>query len=410
MRIAMLTNNYKPYMGGVPVSIEHLAQALRAQGHEVYIFAPTYKNQVDEEYVIRYPSFPFSIAKAPIPNVFSSIFEEKIIGLGIDVIHVHHPALVGNVALRMKKKYGIPVVFTYHTRVEAYLHYVKPIEWLEHATGIIKRYMRWFCNQCDMIAAPTDGIRDYLVNHGVKTPIEVLPTGVKEESFYPKTEQVQEIRRRYKGEANYLLCSVSRLAKEKNIDFQLEGLKLLKEKLKGEGKSFRYLLIGDGPEQEQLKKKIKEMDLENEVILTGRVENEYIASYQKACDAFLFSSKSETQGIVILEAMAAGNPVIAVDASGVKDIVENGVNGYLTKEEPLEWANQIATVLLDELHQTQLSYGAYITATKYSENQIAQKAAEAYNKTVCYRHFQVEEPTWQFERVWMRGKAYLWNH
>ena len=410
MRIAMLTNNYKPYMGGVPVSIEHLAQALRAQGHEVYIFAPTYKNQVDEEYVIRYPSFPFSIAKAPIPNVFSSIFEEKIIGLGIDVIHVHHPALVGNVALRMKKMYGIPVVFTYHTRVEAYLHYVKPIEWLEHATGIIKRYMRWFCNQCDMIAAPTDGIRDYLVNHGVKTPIEVLPTGVKEESFYPKTEQVQEIRRRYKGEANYLLCSVSRLAKEKNIDFQLKGLKHLKEELKGKGKNYRYLLIGDGPEQGHLKKKIKEMDLENEVILTGRVENEYIASYQKACDAFLFSSKSETQGIVILEAMAAGNPVIAVEASGVKDIVENGVNGYLTKEEPLEWANQIATVLLDELHQTQLSYGAYITATKYSENQIAKKAAEAYNKTVCYRHFQVEERVWQFERVWMREKAYLWNH
>ena len=152
------------------------------------------------------------------------------------------------------------------------------------------------------------------------------------------------------------------------------------------------------------------MNLENEVILAGRVENEYITSYQKACDAFLFSSKSETQGIVILEAMAAGNPVIAVDASGVKDIVENGVNGYLTKEEPLEWANQIATVLLDELHQTQLSYGAYITATKYSENQIAKKAAEAYNRTVCYSHFRVEEPTWQFERVWMRGKAYLWNH
>lgn len=410
MRIAMLTNNYKPYMGGVPVSIEHLAQALRAQGHEVYIFAPTYKNQVEEEYVIRYPSFPFSIVGAPVPNVFSSIFEEKVIELGIDVIHVHHPALVGNVALRLKKQYGIPVVFTYHTRVEAYLHYVKPIEWLEHATGIIGRYMRWFCNQCDMIAAPTDGIRDYLVENGIKTPIEVLPTGVKEGAFYPKPEQVREVRRQFKGGADYLLCSVSRLAKEKNIDFQLEGLKILKEKLKQEGKSFRYLLIGDGPEQGHLKKKIREMDLENEVILTGRVENEYISSYQKACDAFLFSSKSETQGIVILEAMAAGNPVIAVDASGVKDLVENGVNGYLTKEEPMEWANQIATVLLDELHQTQLSYGAYITATKYSENQIAQKAAEAYNKTVCYSHFQVEERTWQFERVWMRGKAYLWNH
>lgn len=410
MRIAMLTNNYKPYMGGVPISIEHLAQALRAQGHEVYIFAPTYKNQEEEPYVIRYPSFPVSIANAPVPNVFHRIFEEKIEKLGIDVIHVHHPALVGNVALKLKKKYGIPVVFTYHTRIEAYLHYIKPIEWLEAATGVIDHYMKWFCSKCDMIAAPTPGMKAYLTENGVQTPIEILPTGVKEESFYPKTEEVQSVCRAYKGGADYLLCSVSRLAKEKNIDFQLEGLKFLKERLERAGKHFRYLLIGDGPEYEHLKKKIRAAGLEKEVVLTGRVENCYIASYQKACDAFLFSSKSETQGIVILEAMAAGNPVIAVKASGVEDLVENGKNGYLTEEEPKVWAEQIAEILLDETQRIRLSYGAYITAAKYSENQIAERAAEVYNKTVCYTECLEKKKLWQSKRVWMRGKAYLWNH
>lgn len=397
MRIAMLTNNYKPYMGGVPISIEHLKEALREQGHEVWIFAPTYKNQVEEAYVIRYPSFPVSIAKAPIPNVFSSIFEEKIIELGIDIIHVHHPALAGNVALHLRKKYGIPVVFTYHTQFEAYLHYVKPLEWFERGTGVLKRYMTWFCTQCDLLVAPTDGIRDYLLETGVQCPIEVLPTGVTKEAFYPNVEQVQQIRKEYKGSADFLLCSVSRAAKEKNLDFQIEGLKLLKERLGQKGKSFRYLLIGDGPEKEHLQRKVRECGLEKEVILTGQVENNQVAAFQKASNAFLFSSKSETQGIVILEAMAAGNPVIAVKASGVEDMVVNGVNGYMTEEVPELWAGQIAELLLDEVQREQLSYGASLTAAKYAENKIAEQAAEAYNKTVrgsrlkigCGRQFRI---------------------
>lgn len=390
MRIAMLTNNYKPYMGGVPISIEHLAEALRGLGHEVWIFAPTYKNQVEEEYVIRYPSFPFSVAKAPAPNVFSGIFEEKIIELGIDIIHVHHPALVGNVALYLRKKYGIPVVFTYHTRFEAYLHYIKPLEWLEQGTGVLKRYMTWFCNQCDLIVAPTDGIKEHLLTTGIWTKIEVLPTGVTEAAFYPQVEQVLQVRKHYKKNVDYLFCSVSRLAKEKNLDFQLEGLQQVKELLAQKGKNFRYLLIGDGPERENLQEKIKANGLEKEVILTGRIENAQVPAYQKACDAFLFSSKSETQGIVILEAMAAGNPVIAVKASGVEDMVVNGLNGYMTEENPILWAEKIVTLMLDEELKKQVSYGAYITATKYSENKIAQRAAEAYNRTICECCLEIE--------------------
>ena len=110
MRIAMFTNNYKPYIGGVPVSIEHLAEALRRRGHTVYIFAPTYEDQVEEPYVIRYPSFPIKVAGAPVPNVLTGIFIKKVRELNIDVIHVHHPAIVGNVALSIRKKLGVPAM------------------------------------------------------------------------------------------------------------------------------------------------------------------------------------------------------------------------------------------------------------------------------------------------------------
>ncbi len=116
MRIAMFTNNYKPYIGGVPISIERLAEALRAQGHMVWVFAPSYKEQEEEPYVIRYPSLPLSVVGAPVPNVLTKLFAQKIEELRIDVIHVHHPALVGNVALALKRRLNIPVVFTYHTR------------------------------------------------------------------------------------------------------------------------------------------------------------------------------------------------------------------------------------------------------------------------------------------------------
>ncbi len=157
MRIAMFTNNYKPYIGGVPVSVEHLAKALRERGHTVYVFAPSYEGQKEEPFVIRYPSFPVKIVGAPVPNVLTGLFLKKVQELEIDIIHVHHPALVGNVALFLKRRLRIPVVFTYHTRYEEYLHYVSVLEKIEKHTGVIERYLRFFCDRCDMLAAPTPG-------------------------------------------------------------------------------------------------------------------------------------------------------------------------------------------------------------------------------------------------------------
>lgn len=382
MRIAMFTNNYKPYIGGVPMSIEHLAEALRRRGHTVYIFAPTYEDQVEEPYVIRYPSFPIKVAGAPVPNVLTGIFIKKVRELNIDVIHVHHPAIVGNVALSIRKKLGVPVVFTYHTRYEAYLHYINGLEKVEQSTGFINWYLHHFCNQCDLLVAPTPGILDYLQKERMKPPIQVMPTGIPMENFLPEQESVAAIRQQYLGTADYLTCTVSRLAKEKNLDFQIRGLSCLKRLLKKKGKTFRHMIIGDGPEKKNLMRQIEELGLTENIIFIGNVDNQEIKNYQAASDAFLFTSKSETQGIVLLEAMAVGNPVVAVEASGVRDVVKDGVNGYLTEEDAYWWAERTRMVLEEVAKREQLSQAARETAEMYSEEEVARQA-EQYYRNVC---------------------------
>ena len=376
----MFTNNYKPYIGGVPISIEHLAQALRQRGHKVYVFAPTYKEQVEEEFVIRYPSFPVSIAKAPVPDILTRIFEKKVKELQIDIIHVHHPAIVGNVALSLKKKYKIPVVYTYHTRYEQYLYYVKPLERIEHYTGFIQKYMEYFCRRCDMLLAPTPGMRDYLMaqDFGEGVPVKVLPTGIPEECFYPDMDRAAEIRKRYKGDKDYLFVTVSRLAREKNLLFQLEGLSLLKEKLARYGKTFRHMMIGEGPQRQELLERVRKLGLEDTVVFTGTVPNSEMKQYQSAADLFLFTSKSETQGIVVLEAMAVGNPVAAVDATGVRDVVEDKKNGCLTREDAAAWSDSIVSMLKDEKQYHAMSRAARETAAGYAESAVARMAETYY--------------------------------
>lgn len=382
MKIAMFTNNYKPYIGGVPISIEHLAQALRDRGHQVYVFAPTYKEQEEEAYVIRYPSFPVSIAKAPVPDVLTRVFEKKVKELGIELIHVHHPAIVGNVALYLKKKYKIPVVFTYHTRYEQYLYYVKPLERMERRTGIIEKYLAYFCKKCDMVAAPTPGIKDYLSQKHMDVPIRVLPTGIPEDCFLPDQGRAEKLRGDYKGAADYLFVTVSRLAREKNLLFQLEGLAILKEKLKEQGKTFRHMMIGEGPQEKELLEYAKKLGLRENLIFTGNIPNQEMKYYQAAADVFLFTSKSETQGIVVLEAMAAKNPVVAVNATGVRDVVKDGENGFLSREIAGEWAECVLRLLEDQRQYRRMSREAYQTALSYSEAAVA-KTAEKYYQEIC---------------------------
>lgn len=412
MRIAMLTNNYKPFVGGVPISIERLSQGLRKLGHEVYIFAPEYGQQTEEEEgVIRYKTMKKKQEDSLlIPNIFDPSIEKRFRELHFDVIHVHHPMMIGYTAVYLSRKYNIPLVFTYHTRYEQYLHYLKPFGALSRRSSkerirlfrrfeealltcssekVVPMHNRLFTNACDMVFAPTPMMKDYLIGHGTKTPISVLPTGLKAECFQDGADglspRAQSIRNEYIEGKQYLLCTVSRLEKEKNLTFLLQSIARLKERM---GDCFRLLVIGDGSEKDALTDYVWELGLEGNVEFTGCVPQDEIMDYYRACDLFAFASKSETQGIVLLEAMAAGLPVAAVAASGVCDVVRNGVNGYMTEEDEEELSGAVMTVLQDEELRQRLKQGAFEEVQNYRDTSIAGMAEECYEAVCFNRRFK----------------------
>lgn len=350
----MLTNNYKPFIGGVPVSVERQAKALRSLGHQVTVFAPDYGeciDDADEDEVVRCECFKKKMINGmvypkPADRKVRDIFRRE----PFDCIHVHQPVFAGNTALWLKRKYGIPVVYTWHTKYEDYLHYFPLFRNEEKAGGlrrllikagrqlILPAYMRWFTGQCDLVLAPTKGMKMRILKTGVKTPVEVLPTGLEEEFFAEDKKTAGKIRKEHLADRKYLFCTVSRLEKEKNLMFLLEGIRRLKEE---DMDPFRLLVIGEGSQRAYLENVVKEWKLEDCVTFTGNMPNGDLKNYLAASDLFLFSSKSETQGIVIQEALACGCPVVAVKASGVEDAVEDGKNGYLTPEDVDQWCLKV---------------------------------------------------------------------
>lgn len=403
MRIAMFTNNYKPFIGGVPISIERLAKGLRSLGHIVYIFAPEYEARTkDETYIIRYKAFQKKAENGLVyPNSFDPVIEEKFVSLCFDVIHVHHPMLIGYTALYLSKKYQIPLAYTYHTRYEEYLHYFKIFAKLEKdlkedssypviqkaenkvlfysKSVLVPKYIRMFTNNCDLVFAPTKLMKENLMEYGTKKNIQILPTGLPSSSFIEDEKKTEEIRRKYKKDKKYLLCTTARLEKEKNLEFLLQGISELKMLL---GDIFQVIILGDGKQKKVLEELAKQLKIEDAVSFLGSVPNEEIKNYQFASDLFLFSSKSETQGIVLLEAMAAKNPVIAIKASGVVDVVRNGKNGFMTEEDIHDWAETAAEILTNSSLYETLKKGARDTAEQFQTREIAQIAQEAYKSII----------------------------
>lgn len=378
MKIAMMTNNYKPFVAGVPVSIERLTESLRELGHEVVVFAPCYNGQSPEPDVVRYRSLLKGVAGgASVPDSLDFEIERRFREGHFDVIHVHHPMLIGHTARYLSWKYQVPLVFTYHTRYEQYLHYIG----MAKLKNLIPAYMKSYTKHCDMVIAPTPLMKDYLEQIQPEADVRVLPTGLPEDSFAPDEEKAAKLREELAGDKKYLFCTVARLAKEKNLDFLLKAMKRYKDI---GGNDFRLAFVGDGPERSELEKKAQRSGLEEEIVFVGKVPNGEIKNYCHGADLFLFSSLSETQGIVLLESMAAGTPVIAVRATGTQDVVVNRENGYMTDVSEEEFACKLMDIL-EKKEINLLRQGALKTARRYSCERIAAEAAGAYRQAVCNR-------------------------
>lgn len=388
LKVAMFTNNYLPFIGGVPIAIDRLRRGLTRLGHSVLVVAPCYgKTPRDGGGELRVRSLlPMGGDKEfRLPNIFSPRLYWRVAAFRPDVIHVHHPFWLGSVGLLSARLLRVPVVYTYHTRLEHYAHYV-PLPGPLFRNLVSHALVRRFASRCDAVVVPTESAEEYLRTIGVKRPVLVLPTGIEYERFQrDDAAAITGLRTQLGLGDERVLISISRLSKEKNIDFLLEATR---ELVRRETAPFGLLIIGDGPERERLQSRTGELGLTGIVQLIGAVTPVQIPLYCQLGDLFVFASRSETQGMVILEAMAAGLPAVVVRASGIDDMVRNGHNDLKTPLDRDRWVDCVERLLADESLRLRLSANARIFAKAYSVDAFGEKMTRTYAHAPALRDRQ----------------------
>jgi 1,2-diacylglycerol 3-alpha-glucosyltransferase len=339
MRIGLFTNNYRPLANGLVTSIDTFTQAFRRVGHQVTIVAPRYHNKPsDPDTVLRVPGFRAPTHHAyvlPIP--WWPGIRQTVANLDLDVYHAQHPFLLGAAAARWAHRANRPLVFTYHTRYDRYAHYVPGPSRIV-ATMALRRALA-FAQRADLVIAPTPSVARDLCRLGVRTPIEIVPTGVT----LPTTDGTdRRTSRRLLGldDGNPLCLSVGRLATEKNLAFLLHGFHHIVRALP----AARLVLVGDGDERLALERLARDLGVRPSVRFVGAVPRERVGEYTRAADLFLFPSKSETQGLAALEALAAALPVVAVASEAATDLLQGESAGVLCPEDPKAFAETVTTL------------------------------------------------------------------
>ncbi len=375
LRIAMFTNSYLPFIGGVGISVNRLKVGLERLGHEVMIVAPSYDGQVAEAGVLRVPTLIGKGSLIRIANPLHRGTWRTVRDFNPDVIHLHHPFWLGSVGFMIARRLKIPAIFTYHTRLEQYAHAI-PMPGILFRNVIAHWLVRRFANRCDEIIVPTPVTRDYVRLIGIDRPVHVHPTGVEVERFQRRAPaRFAELRTRYNPDGRKILITVSRLSKEKNLDFLIAAMQELKDR---GAPAFRLLIVGEGAEQSRLTEIIRERELASEIRLLGSVPAHEIPDYLGLADVFVFSSVSETQGMVVLEAMATGLPVVAVNASGVDAFVQNRRTGILTEEDVESWTDAVHALLVNRSERLALAREALAEARRHSVEQFSSNITKVY--------------------------------
>ena len=378
MRIGIFTNNYRPIVSGVTVSVDNFREGLERLGHNVFIFAPKFSGYSDQnKNNFRYPSLPIANkAKYPIPlpsRAARDFFKSK----RIELIHSQHPWGVGKSALNLARRFRVPIIFTNHTMYPLYIDYLPKILPRNVLMGLIERSAIRYANKTDAVIAPTESIKEYLTQKGVRVPIYVVSSGVDREVLDHAPSA--NLRERFNIPKDHvLLLNLSRVGPEKNLPIILEAYR---EVIK-EFPRVTLVFAGGGVFLEELKKIASNMGLGKRVFFTDLVQLEERGGYFREADIFVHSSLSETQGLVIVDSLMVGVPVVAIDANGVRDIIEDGKNGLLTQNSKEALAQGILRLLRDTKLRAKLAKGASESAKQYTISATSEKLETVYVKTI----------------------------
>lgn len=405
MRIVMFTNTYLPHVGGVARSVERFAGEFRRRGHRVLVVAPSFPGGAREETdVLRFPALQqFNGSDFSIPVPVPGRLAAALADFRPQLVHSHHPFLLGDTALRVGASRGLPVVFTHHTRYEDYTHYVPGDS--PRLKKFVVDLVTGYCNLCAAVIAPSASVAALLRERGVSVPVEVIPTGVAVEEFSGGDGAAFRARLGIPSET-FVAGHLGRLAPEKNLVFLAEALVRFLQGRQGA----RFLLAGKGPAGEAVEAILRTHGLSERLHRVGILAGGELAAAYAAMDVFAFASRSETQGMVLAEAMAAGVPVVALDAPGVREVIRDGANGRLLPAEDLdafaaalEW-----TAALSSVGRERLGAGARATAESLSLGAMAGRTLALYESLLQIRPAPpaVETSLWAKAR---RGTEEEWK-
>lgn len=360
LSIALFSDSALPVFNGVSISIDALVRELRSRGHSVHIFTSTYPGHKDDDpntHRFRSIHTPWTTDyPLAVPPFYPKLREFR--KHRFDLIHTHTPFTVGFVGLRWAESHEIPIVSTYHTHYDKYAYYMPftPKRYLRYK---IAKHLNFYYNRVGRVITPSEASKRWLLRHSVHTPIAVVPTGVPAPRMIDRAHARAELG--LKPERRVLLYA-GRIAREKNLGVLFEAVALV---LKDEPQ-VEFVLVGDGPARAQCTAMARNLGIGDHVRFVGSVKRSEVDTYYAACDLFVFSSMTETQGLVVLEAMSYGLPALVAQGGGAGEAVENGVNGFLLRNEPSAFADAIVRVLRNDPLHAQLSAGARRTGRDFS--------------------------------------------
>ena len=374
----MMTNTYLPHVGGVARSVSTFAEEYRRLGHDILVVAPAMSGpplpQRQERFVDRIAAVQnFNGGDFSIRLPMGVALSGRLGKFEADILHAHHPFLLGDTALRVGATKNVPVIFTHHTRYEDYTHYV-PFDsptLKEMAINLSTQ----FANLCEGVIAPSESIARLIRKRGVTSPIAVVPTGIDVAGF--AAGDGARARRRFNiPREAFVVGHTGRLAPEKNLGYLTRAVALF---LKAAPDAC-FLVVGGGPSEEEIRRVCAEHGVGERLILAGKHTGRALHDAFNAMDVFAFASFSETQGMVLAEAMAAGVPVVALKANGVVEVVRDGQNGFLlpARTPAATFAARLEQLRASAVQRRKFGRAAAVTAREFSREHCAALALEFY--------------------------------
>jgi glycosyltransferase involved in cell wall biosynthesis len=382
LNIAVFSECYHPMRNGVVVSVASFTRVLTEMGHNVVVITARHPEQADgEANVIRFPSvtLPMRVRYPLAMPIATGEARRMLAETRFDIVHSHSPMLMGRAAINYSRRKRLPLVFTYHTLIEEYTHYVPlPQPWVRRQAVVASRF---YCNTADHVIAPCRHVADRLRRYQVTKPISIIPTGIDIDliDLVPRGR----MREYYQIPHDVpLLAYAGRIAKEKNIPRVLTAFKILLRRMP----DAHLLLLGGGPYEGAIHAAIEELGIADRTRITGFIPRELLIQGLREADIFTFASTTETQGLVLGEAMACAKPVVAVSADAPRELMDQGEEGYLVDDADAPFAEAVYTILNNAALAQTMGAKARLRAETISAYRCTEELLKVYEEEIGYRH------------------------